>query len=276
MIQLALGTWIVLLPHLVSNHKVHNRHGLGNQLDNRDFTAAATTSSSGNSKDNYVQVDININAAASNLYNLSYLLYELRRELTVSSLYPEFYTNHSVGTRSITWSPPTTSLHGQPKYCRITYAIDPYAIEFYREMLHNVKHQALMSQRYRFESDFREYLSEWLLMEYFLSCPCRININSANDDAYAADGPAIVPNYNIIFLPFKYLLSIKKDLPTATKNTITKVLRNVIEGSSFEHRRESYVMIHGSTLNYKELFSSVLTYYNEVYKCAIILLIVPR
>lgn len=291
-----------------SNLKSHPRNDMVNQ---------AKDSPNNRSKDNDSGIIHAAAAAAVNHYDLHYLLDTLRRELMTPSLYPEYYYDSKKHPSRFTTTPSTSlsasSIEVVPlpvSSCRITYTIDPYAIAFYQDMLHDYKHQQLMSQRYRFDSDFREYLNEWLLLEFFLSSPCRINGTDEDDDirrgsqgsndinyrydqqARVSDGvrqPSMPlnynyndinnynnsisndlstrsnpPNYHIIFLPFKYLLSIKQALSIATKRIITKVFMNAITSPSFEHHREGYILVHASTLNYKELFVNILTHYDEV------------
>ena len=302
----------LLLSSTGSNLKAHPRNDMVNQ---------AKDSSNSRSKDNDSGI-IHPTAAAVNHYDLHYLLDTLRRELMTPSLYPEYYYDSKHPSRFTTTPSTSSSLSSSSSSsssievvplpvssCRITYTIDPYAIAFYQDMLHDYKHQQLMSQRYRFDSDFREYLNEWLLLEFFLSSPCRINgtddddnddigrgSQGGNDINYRYDQQTRVskgvrqpsmplnnnndnnnnnisndlstrsnpPNYHIIFLPFKYLLSIKQALSIATKRIITKVFMNAITSPSFEHHREGYILVHASTLNYKELFVNILTHYDEV------------
>jgi hypothetical protein len=306
-------TVTLLLSSTGSNLKSHPRNDMVNQ---------AKDSPSSHSKDNDSIIIHAAAAAAVNHYDLHYLLDTLRRELKTPSLYPEYYYDSKHPSRfttapsiSLSSSLSASSIEVVPlpvSSCRITYTIDPYAIAFYQDILHDYKHQQLMSQRYRFDSDFREYLNEWLLLEFFLSSPCRINgtddddnnvgrgSQGGNDINYRYDQQTRVsesvrqpsmplnnnvnnsnnnnnsistndlstrsnpPNYHIIFLPFKYLLSIKQALSIATKRIITKVFMNAITSPSFEHHRQSYILVHASTLNFKELFVNILTHYDKV------------
>jgi len=93
--------------------------------------------------------------------------------------------------------------------------------------------------QFAFHQDARQYLSEFILLEHFISSPCRVpratgdpnsvtNMDSKSKLTTTHSPLLIPPIYHIICFPFKYVLSVYKLLTPPMIRDLQKVLNDVL------------------------------------------------
>jgi len=106
----------------------------------------------------------------------------------------------------------------------------------------------LLLPQFAFHQDARQYLSEFLLLEYFISSPCRVlgdpkpaSLRDPKPASLADSTYPLIPIYHIICFPFKYVLSMFKSFTPAMIRDLEQVLNDVL--LRYVHRVRTYVLL---------------------------------
>lgn len=127
--------------------------------------------------------------------------------------------------------------------CTITFSIDHLFLNFFNHILST--HKSRLNLEFSFYKDHRQFMNEFLLLQYFQSSKCLNQIKNTI--------PSMRPHYYIIYFPFKYIVSIQKYLTYEEKENIRIMFSKLLNKDSFKYDKEHYILIHISTLDFRYL-----------------------